>query len=289
MRNLYFKFGALCAAFAASLSAVAIDPPQIPAMELTDGGTYALVNKAKPNLYLYRTSWDGAFVLGPASGCGHAVAGATYLDYLLQAQKNDDGTWSFTQTVPSEVEGEEPVVNYMYLPFGSANINFADYFASWVVEPGVSQGFYKLTPGEGNNENAYGYYMHLNKGQEYVVISYLGAPWYPDYESKTETDELGDSYPLYDDRGAEVMADSTSLNWAFVDADAIPAYSEKMVAYEVIAPYEDAYMNEAGYEAGFKLGYDAAMAIYENPAYTSADVPAIKKILDSKVLSITRF
>ena len=284
MRNIYLKFGALCTALAASVSAVAIDPPQVPAQELADGGKYVLLNKVITQPCLYRTNWDGAFFYGPIDGSNDAVAGSTYLDNQLEAVKNADGTWSFTMTTPAAEEGAEDVVTYFTNPFGSGNVFMREDPASWIVEPSPKyEGYYMLTPGDGNNENTFGYYLHLNKGKNYVIISYPGGPYHPDYDVKTEVDSEGGVYPVYDERGAEVHADSTHFNWAFVDVSVIPAYAEKVAAYKIIAPYEEAYVAEPGFEAGFKGGYDAVMAIYENPEYKSEDLATIKAIIDSKV------
>lgn len=284
MKKNLLRLGALASFLVASLTATAIDPPQVPASELEDGGKYVLMNKIHANWVTYRTSWDGAFVMGPFAGCGHAPAGASYLDYQLEAVKNDDGTWSFVKTTPAAEEGAEDTKEYMYLPSGNANINMGAVEAAWIVEPGTSEGYYHLTPGAGNNEAATGYYMHLNNGKEYVVISYVNAPWYPDYAQKQEQDSEGGWYPVYDEeRGAVEHADSTHLNWAFVNADALPAYVAKADGYAVIAPYAESYMAEPDFEEGFKVGYDAAVAIYESADYSAEDVASIKAILDAKV------
>ena len=62
MKKNYLRIAALLAAVVSSTSAMAIDPPTI-AQELVDGATYTLINYAKPDLYLSRTSWDGAYYL----------------------------------------------------------------------------------------------------------------------------------------------------------------------------------------------------------------------------------
>lgn len=282
-RNL-LKLGTLASLLVASLSAMAIDPPQVPAQALVDGGKYVLMNKIHANWVTYRTSWDGAFVMGPFAGCGVAPAGASYLDYQLQAVANEDDTWSFVQITPAAEEGAEPDTAYVYLPAGSGNLNLGANAASWIVEPGTHQGYYHLTPGEGNNEEAMGYYVHLNNGKEYVVISYLNAPWFPDYAQKQEQDPEGGFFPVYDEeRGVPEHADSTHLNWAFVNADALPVYIAKADGYAVVAHYEENYLAEPDFEVGFKVGYDAAVAIYESPEYTSDDIAKIKAILDAKV------
>ena len=282
-RNL-LKLGTLASLLVASLTATAIDPPQIQTQELQDGEKYVLLNKVVTQPALYRTHWDGAFFFGPVEGSGNAVEGTTYSDTQMTAVKNNDGTWTFTMTTPATEEGAEDVVTYFTIPFGSGNVFMRENPTSWIVEPSAKHaGYYMLTPGDGNNENAFGYYLHLNKGKEYAIISYPGGPYHPDYEVLTEVDSEGGIYPVYDDRGAEVHADSTHLNWAFVRAADIPAYAEKLTGYNAIAPYEKDYMGLEGYEAGFKAGYDAAMAIYEDPTFTSDDVFMIKEILDAKV------
>lgn len=284
MKKNLLRLGTLASLFVASLTATAIDPPQIQTHELQDGEKYFLLNKVVTAPCMYRTNWDGAFFFGPIEGSNNAIAGSTYLDNQLTAVKNADGTWSFTMTTPATEEGAEDVVTYFTIPFGSGNVFMRENPASWIVEPSAKHaGYYMLTPGDGNNENAFGYYLHLNKGKEYAIISYPGGPFHPDYEVLTEVDSEGGIYPVYDDRNAEVHADSTHLNWAFVKASDLPAYAEKLTGYNAIAPYEKDYMGLEGYEAGFKAGYDAAMAIYEDPTFTSDDVLMIKEILDAKV------
>lgn len=283
MKISYLKFAAFGLALATSASMLAIDPPAIPTQELADGGKYVLINKEKYNSALYRTSWDGALVLGSFSGCGHAPAGAVYQDYEMEASKNDDGTWEFSITTPAAVEGEDDFKGYLYLPSGSGNLNLGENPASWKVEPGKEAGFYYLTPGEGNNPSAEGYYVHLNAGKEYVVISYLNAPWYPDYDQKQEQDSEGSWYPIEDERGAVIHADSTDFNWAFVKVTDLPAYIGKASGYAVIRPYEEDYVGTDGYEAGFQAGYDAVMEIYNDPTYTADDVLAIEEIIKAKV------
>ena len=112
-----------------------------------------------------RTSWDGAlYLLGKDE--------SKYADHQLEAVKNEDGTWAFTQTVAATEEGLEPTINYMIVPDGSANANIKETVAAWTVES-AGEGFYTLTAGEGNNINAIGKKLHLNSGYQYVVISFL--------------------------------------------------------------------------------------------------------------------
>lgn len=89
MKKNYLRIAALLAAVVSSTSAMAIDPPTI-AQELVDGATYTLINYAKPDLYLSRTSWDGAYYLRDygSSNCK---------SYAFVAHKDDDG-WYFNST-----------------------------------------------------------------------------------------------------------------------------------------------------------------------------------------------
>lgn len=89
MKKNFLRIAALLAAVVSSTSAMAIDPPTI-AQELVDGATYTLINYAKPDLYLSRTSWDGAYYLLDygSSNCK---------SYAFVAHKDDDG-WYFNST-----------------------------------------------------------------------------------------------------------------------------------------------------------------------------------------------
>ena len=62
MKNFTLK--RLCLLCVASLTGMAmfaeIEPPQLKLETLTSGEKYVLFNKATPNGYMSRTSWDGA-------------------------------------------------------------------------------------------------------------------------------------------------------------------------------------------------------------------------------------
>lgn len=122
MKKNLLRLGTLSSLLVASLTATAIDPPQVPAQELQEGEKYVLLNKVVTPPAMYRTNWDGAFFFGPIDGSGNAVEGTTYLDNQLEAVKNTDGTWSFTMTTPATEEGAEDVVTYFTIPFGSGNV-----------------------------------------------------------------------------------------------------------------------------------------------------------------------
>lgn len=55
------KMWAMLCAVAASMNVMAeVQPPQLKLETLTSGEKYVLFNKATPNGYMSRTSWDGA-------------------------------------------------------------------------------------------------------------------------------------------------------------------------------------------------------------------------------------
>lgn len=294
MKNL-LRFGAMSALLVTSLSAMAIDPPQLPTSSLADGEKYVLFNKANPTGFWSRTSWDGAFFyLGETE--------SNYANHQLQAVKNEDGTWSFTQTTEPTEEGAEAVVSYFTAPEGTANLNMREIPTTWNVE--VSDkftGYYKMAPVEvapveGNNINIIGKYLHLNAGNQYVVISYYGAGWYPDFPVKTTTDIDGNTLYAYMDNGVEawwdgeakdcdnlVWSDSTSMHWAFVKTDAIAEYAAINSAYNAIANCIDNYAIIEGYEAGFQASIDAATAVYESSEFSIDEVETVTSLISAKI------
>lgn len=262
----------------ASASAMAeIQPPVLKTEVLTAGEKYVLFNKATPNGYMSRTSWDGAlYNLGATD--------SHYADYQVEAVETSYGTWMFKHDdiVPSLVDGSDSIVatNYMCVPSGTANVNMRDYEAEWTVVGGDYEGYYKLIAGDYNNTNVVGLHMHLNKGQQYWVISYPGSGWHPDFEILY--DEIGN--PVYDLTDTYVqMADSTSLNWAFVKAENVAAYSSFASAYELINNFETSYMGTEGYEAGFQITATEVERMYNEVTLDDSVIAVIKSLIDAKV------
>ena len=262
----------------ASASAMAeIQPPQLKTEVLTAGEKYVLFNKATPNGYMSRTSWDGAlYNLGATD--------SHYADYQVEAVETSYGTWMFKHddVVPSLVDGSDSIVatNYMCVPSGTANVNMRDYEAEWTVVGGDYEGYYKLIAGDYNNTNVIGLHMHLNKGQQYWVISYPGSGWHPDFEILY--DEIGN--PVYDLTDTYVqMADSTSLNWAFVKAENVAAYSSFASAYELINNFETSYLGTEGYEAGFQITATEVERMYNEVTLDDSVIAVIKSLIDAKV------
>ena len=262
----------------ASASAMAeIQPPVLKTEVLTAGEKYVLFNKATPNGYMSRTSWDGAlYNLGATD--------SHYADYQVEAVETSYGTWMFKHddVVPSLVDGSDSIVatNYMCVPSGTANVNMRDYEAEWTVVGGDYEGYYKLIAGDYNNTNVVGLHMHLNKGQQYWVISYPGSGWHPDFEILY--DEIGN--PVYDLTDTYVqMADSTSLNWAFVKAENVAAYSSFASAYELINNFETSYLGTEGYEAGFQITATEVERMYNEVTLDDSVIAVIKSLIDAKV------
>lgn len=248
MKKNLLRFGAMSALLVTSLSATAIDPPQLPTSSLSSGEKYILFNKARPDGFWSRTSWDGAFYyLGENE--------SNYANHQLEAVKNEDGTWSFTQTTAATEEGAEPTVSYFTIPEGTANLNMKETYTTWNVEVSDKYtGYYKMSPVEGSNINTLGKYMHLNSGYQYVVISFLGDGWYPDFPVKTTQDVDGNNLYAYMDNGVEawwngeakdcdnlVWSDSTSLYWAFVKAEAVEEFAALNGAYNAIVNCTENY------------------------------------------------
>lgn len=267
-------FGTL---FATSLAAQAIEKPVLPTRTLTSGEKYVLVNPANPTGYMARTGWDGALYFLGADD-------SNYADHQLQAVDNGDGTWSFTMTAEPTEEGAEAVVTYMGVPEGTANLNMISNLALWTVEKGTVDGYYWLKAGDGNNANTLGHYLHLNNGQQYFVLSYPGAGWYPDFPVKTDADGNQVEDP---ETGWLQMADSTSLNWGFLTvedvAEQMPLYAARTEVYNSITNYEETYLIIDEYAAGFKAGADAVEAIYNNAAFEIAWKDSVHAIINAKV------
>lgn len=242
---------------------------------LTDGKTYTFFCYSKLAGQMIRTSWDGA-IYSPGSG-------TSAFTVKLTAQENDDKTWSFYYD--DEVEGA-PVRYYMNIPSGTGNVNVkATEQCDWEISAGQYDGFYFVMPGEGNNPSTRGYNMHMNTGNEYVVSSYYGDGWYPDFYGGVLQDEYGDNVYISDDpdENRVVMADSSSCNWAFVEVDNVPAFLEKADLFAFINNYYKAYVNVESPEDGFVASYNAALALYDKGNVKAEDIDALKAILNNKV------
>ena len=277
MKRLYMATMLFVSALATSLSVGAQAPrPEAPGGdELTAGKTYTFFCYSKLAGQMIRTSWDGA-VYSPG-------AGTNPFTVKLTAQQNADQTWSFYYD--DEVEGE-PVRYYMNIPSGTGNVNVkATEQCDWEISAGQYDGFYFVKPGVGNNPGTLGYNMHMNAGNEYVVASYYGDSWYPDFYGGVLQDEYGDNVYLSDDpdENRVVMADSSSCNWAFVEVDNVPAFLEKAEVFASLNNYYTNYVNIEGGAVGFVISYNAALSIYNGGDVDEDGIEAMMDILNSKL------
>lgn len=276
MRKHYIRVCVVCAALAASLHVGAVERPKLKTQTITDGEKYVLFNYVRPDGYMSRTSWDGAYYfLGPND--------SNYATHEFTAVQNDDGTWSFVVVKEAEEEGAEPEKTYVAIPNGTDNLNANSLdVAAWTIENGDYDGYYKLKAGEGNNEKCVGLYLHLNAGGEYFVISEPTSEWYPDYYGGPKLDE--DGVEVYDDTETYIlMADKSSLNWAFVKSEDVAGYVIYADAYSAIKNVEDNYMVKEGFEAGFKSAVDNVASIYASENLDEEGLAAIKSLLNAKI------
>ena len=276
MKKLYMTTMLLMSMLATSLTVGAQERPAAPGGDvLTAGKTYTFFCYSKLAGQMIRTSWDGA-IYSPG-------AGNSAFTVKLTALQNADQTWSFYY---DDEAGEEPVRYYMNLPQGTGNVNIkATEPCSWEITPGHYDGFYFVQPGDGNNTAARGYNMHMNAGNEYVVVSHYGDSWYPDFYGGVLQDEYGDNVYLSDDpdENRVVMADSSSCNWAFVEVDNVPAFLEKAEVFAFINNYYQNYVTLEGGPEGMVLSYNAAMSIYNGGDVDAEGIEALKEILNSKL------
>ncbi len=273
MKKLYM---ATLLLLATSLSVGAQDAPVAPGGDqLTDGNTYTFFCYSKLAGQMIRTSWDGA-IYSPGSG-------TSAFTVKLTAQENDDKTWSFYY---DDETTEGTVRYYMNIPSGTGNVNVkATERCDWNISEGQYEGFYFVAPGAGNNSSTFGYNMHMNAGNEYVVSSFYGDGWYPDFYGGVLQDEYGDNVYISDDpdENRVVMADSSSCNWAFVEVDNVPAFLEKADLFAFINNYYKAYVTVESPEDGFVASYNAALALYDKGNVKAEDIDALKAILNNKV------
>jgi len=283
MKHNYMKMAFMAAFTCVASMAGAVDYPTYPTQTLTEGGKYVLCNLANPTGYTSRTSWDGAFYfLGETD--------SNYQDYALTAhQETETGRWYFvtseTEVPADEENGIEAYTAYTYLgvPSGTDNLNGnLSNEAFWVITPGVTDGFYYLTADDGQgNAAVIGKNLHLNSGGQYFVISEPGNYWYPDFYGGTQKDADGQDVVIWNEEeqvNYKVMADSTSMNWAFVAVEDVPAFVAIGTAWKPLADYEKNYCGIEGYETGFQASLAAAEA-----AFKSGDYDTMNAIMTAKV------
>lgn len=263
----------------AAMPATAVDFPQVGEAP-QDGKSYILISRSNPTQFWSRTSWDGAFYLLPY--------GEQYKEAAVKAVKNDNGTWSFViENETTDEEGTTVVTTtYMGIPVATDNLNCnLEEKAEWTVEESDVSGFYKLKAGEGQgNDLTIGGYLHLNNGNQYVVISECTNGWFPDYFGGVQRDEEGQ--PILDgDSFLPIPLNTISQYWMFADAETdFTVYNLKIQLYTLLQDIEDNYLTDETYKTGFQHAIDAAMPYYQKEDFTEEDLDAAKAAVDSYVL-----
>lgn len=290
MKNKYFKTIVAAALAASATMTWAQNFPTFPTQELQDGGKYIICNLANPTGYMARTSWDGAYYfLGETD--------SKYQEREVTAHYDSESNrWLLTtsETYHAAVEADEEkgieaqdaytTYTYFGVPGGTDNVNGnLTEEAYWVITPSpTAKGFYILTASDGQqNPQVIGKSMHLNAGGQYWVISEPTNGWYPDFMGGVKKEEDGTDVVIYEeetDTYYKVMADSTSMNWAFVHVEDVPAYVEVSTQWSKIRSFETNYCSIEGYEEGFKLTLEAATKAFDEQDYTT-----MQAIIDAKV------
>ena len=285
MKQNYMRMTLLSLLMGIGSMLYAVDYPNYPTQVPADGGKYVLCNLAVPTGYMTRTSWDGAYYfLGKDD--------SNYASYALTAHQDEEGRWYFvTSERLVEEEGEEPYTAYTYaaVPNGTNNIRGG---LNDITEPGLFElsagshtGFYRVKALEGNYEPCQGVFMHLNAGGQYFIFNEPTNSWYPDFYGGVVRDEYGEPEYYYNEDGLEcqIMADSTSLNWAFVLVEDLPQFVLLGNAYAVMDNYEKSYCSIEGYADGFKATLEASMPLYKAAEFTEETLTQLKAQLNAKV------
>lgn len=280
MKNYYFKMLAFAAMTSVSADVLAIDPP-LKSESLVDGTTYVLFNYANPSQVLSRTSWDGAYYLLDEASSNY-LTGTGDRTVPFVAHQAEDGTWSFS------VEENEMITSYVGLRSGGGNVhgNLAEP-AYWEVVSSPIDGFYQMKVGAGHpNGMVEGLYLHLNGGCQYLVTSYEGDTWFPDFYGglQTETDIDDNIIYLMEEDGINYkLNDPSSRYWAFVQPENVPAVVAKAKLYSAIKDLEDNYVSNEGFEKGFQDAIDAATNIYTTDPLYQEDIDEALAIINGKI------
>lgn len=289
MKQHYLRMTLLSLIMGMTSMVMAIGYPKYPTQTPVEGGKYVWCNLAVPTGYMTHTSWDGAlYFLGPDD--------SNYAEHAFTAHQDEDGRWFFvTRETEQTVEGEDgnpvvlPVLFYAGVPQGIGTNNIRDNIeepAYFELLPGTCEGFYHIKALEGNDAPTQGLMMHLNAGGQYFIFNEPTNSWYPDFYGgvKYEDDGVTPIY-IYDeekDLTLQVMADSTSTNWAFVHVEDVPTFVLLGNAYSFMGNYEKNYCAIEGYAAGFTATLNAALPLY-NAIASQEDLDALKAMVQAKV------
>ena len=289
MKQNYVRMALMSLMMGMATMVMAIGYPKYPTQAPAEGGKYVLCNLAVPTGYMSRTSWDGAYYfLGKDD--------SKYETYAFTAHQDENGLWYFVtseKTVQYE-EGEQEVeYTYVAIPGGTDNlrgglndITEPGYFN---LLPGIHEGFYYIEPQEGNNPWCQNKYLHLNAGGQYFVVNEPndGGQWYPDFYGGIKYEDDGVTPIEIEDEETgqilKVMADSTSMNWAFVLVEDVPAFALAGSAYSLMNNFEKNYCDIEGYADGFKATLEAVMPLYNAEPFTQEIYDALKAQIQVKI------
>ncbi len=279
MKKNYFRLLAFAAMTAVSATAFAIDPP-LKSEVLTDGNTYLLFSYANPSKVLSRAFWDGAYYLLDEAASNY-LTGTGNRTVPFVAHKADDGSWYFS------VEENEMITSYVGIKSGGGNLHGdLEEPVFWDVENAPVDGFYMLKAKQQFNSYVEGMYLHLNNGCQFLVITYEGDSWFPDFYGglQFETDIDGNQIYLFEDDGVNYKAnDPSSRYWAFVSVENVPNVLGKATLYAAIKNLEDNYVTIEGYEKGFQDAIDAATKLYNNDPLYEEDVDEAMGLINAKL------
>ncbi|MGX8697214.1 MAG: hypothetical protein ACSW8D_12590, partial [Prevotella sp.] len=276
MKKNYFRLAFVALAMMAVQTALALDFPY--AKTPTDGERYILASRSNPTNFWTRTSWDGAYYL---LSLADAQAGGLG---VFTAHQAENGSWYFSVGNGTDAETGEPnAETYVGIPFGTDNLNGnLDAPAFWTVEQSDVAGFYLLKAGEGQqNDLTIGGYLHLNSGNQYVVITESTNYWFPDFYGGVEKDE--DGAPVIDENGFPIPLNTVSRYWAFISPDVVDSYALKVQLYALLQDIEDNYLGDEDYRQGFQGALDVAMPYYNKEEFTQEDLDAARAIVNAKM------
>lgn len=256
MNKLYSMALLLGLAALPTLNARAIDPPTI-GTEPVDGGVYVLFNYEFPNSYWSTTSWDGSYYL-------LGFNDSNWRNAAFTAHKDDTG-WYFTSNAGT----------YLGYNLGDANLkgNLANIAHYELQTDEAHKGFYRIVNGKDQTETrTVGLPIHLNNGGLYVVTTFDGNGWFPDYYGGSQKNE---------ETGWITPADTNHEYWAFADTSAVVIYHMKYQLYEIIddVSYE---VEDEVFGNGYQGLIDALTAIYNRDNFSAADYNEAEELAKAK-------
>ncbi len=257
----------------AQITDTPVQRPKTKAGAPENGKTYVMVSAYSPlRHYSNLTSWDNAVYL------------TQDIEFEFTAIQNEDKTWSFTRQ-----DGDKTL--YMITREGDGNLRWnSEEQTKWLVEPGDFEGFVRLKAGEGNGESQQKYYVHLNAGAEYIIVSCPGFPFYPDFAGgMVENPDIdGEEEYLSDETGRFLMADHTSENWAFIAKEDWTDFTQRYEIYYGIQKLEGDQYDIDEYITGFKATYNAVVAIYNGDWEPETDGQTMLDMINNKIALFER-